>query len=96
MAVTGTIMVTENEILARVLQAQLTAGPPIGIEEIYHFSHDFQLKKVSFSDQPSVAHRQLELQGLLQHSFEQCPERTAPRPVRVWEPSTGWRELPRP
>lgn len=87
------IRASDQEIVARIF-----VGPGVasGVEEIYEFSPDFQLRRVSFSDNYPEAHEELQRRGVLQHSFEECPERAAARPVRVWEPSKGWMELPHP
>ncbi len=40
-----------------------------------------------------ISHRQLEKEGKLDHTLENCPERLHPRPVRVWTPAGGWKEI---
>lgn len=40
----------------------------------------------------AVIHRQYEMQGLLRHSFERCPDFQDPIRLRRWTPGEGWAE----
>jgi len=73
----------------------LTREGPEGVFAYYDFSLDPepQLLSVTFSDPYWRWHKQLEEEGKIKHTQEQCPERDGPRGVRVWEPGSGWREM---
>ncbi len=38
-------------------------------------------------------HHQLEGEGKIKHSVEQCPERTKPRLVRMWTLEKSWTDV---
>ncbi len=59
----------------------------------YDLSDSFVPQSVWVSDQYWALHRQLELEGKIHHSVEQCPERTQPQPVRMWSPEAGWKDI---
>ena len=60
---------------------------------VYEFSSRLELVRAEFSARYWDHHRALEAEGKLDHTREECPDRNGPRPVHVWEPGTGWREL---
>lgn len=53
---------------------------------------DFEVEAVRVPDSYVDAHVQLEREGRLDHSFDECPEHRDGLPVQVWAESTGWRE----
>jgi hypothetical protein len=60
------------------------------IDAVYEFTPSLEFIAASFSARYWQMHAQLEAEGKLDHSREQCPERDGPQPIQVWEPSTGW------
>jgi hypothetical protein len=61
--------------------------------EQYDLSKDFVPQSVWISDHFWTLHREMEVEGKIHHTVEQCPERTQPQPVRMWSPETGWKEI---
>lgn len=57
---------------------------------VYTLGHDLTVQHVMMSDRYWHRHRQLEREGRLTHSVEECPERRQGVPVRVWTASEGW------
>jgi hypothetical protein len=57
---------------------------------IYNLSDRLEIETATRSDAYWDRHRQLEAEGKIKHSVEQCPERTKPLPVRAWTPEKGW------
>jgi hypothetical protein len=43
-----------------------------------------------------MLHRKYEREGKLDHTLENCPERLHPRPIRMWTPGGGWKEIQLP
>lgn len=64
-----------------------------GVEGVYEFTSDFELKAAGFSDPHRGLHRELEAAGKITHAYDQCPERDGPGVVRAWDPARGWHEL---
>jgi hypothetical protein len=65
----------------------------------YLVSPNFAISSFQYTGSYWGAHKQLELQGRLDHTAEECPEQTAPVEVREWTPALGWRQqmvMPRP
>ena len=56
-------------------------------------TEDLQVTRLTHSDQYWQVHQELENEGRLTHSAEQCPERTLPIDVRKWTPAAGWSML---
>lgn len=40
-----------------------------------------------------MLHREMEKEGRLDHSLENCPERLHPKPVMLWTPSGRWKKI---
>ncbi len=83
----------------------LRAGNTLGAQTIEHWPsalafYEFSLGRevlpigLRFSDGFKVVHEQLEKEGKLKHTFEQCPDRTKPKIVRMWTPPRGWEDVP--
>lgn len=68
---------------------------PMGMREYYVFHTQPALEPFSFrfSSDYDMLHRELEKEHKLNHTLESCPERLHPKPVRVWTPSVGWKEI---
>lgn len=81
------VQVLPDRILVRTVEV---ASPDQAAEAIYEFSPGLELTAASFSSNYWDTHRALELQGKLNHSRGQCPDRDGPRTIEVWEPSTDW------
>lgn len=77
---------------------ELGAAPearPIGMHEYYvfHTLPNIQPFSFRFSSDYDMVHRGLEKQHKLDHTLESCPERLHPKPVKVWTPSAGWKDI---
>jgi hypothetical protein len=62
----------------------------------YDLSDNFVPQSAWVSDQYWALHRQMESEGKIHHTVEQCPERTQPQTVRMWSPEDGWKEIKLP
>jgi hypothetical protein len=51
---------------------------------------DFRVVEFERSDRYWQAHRNLESQGRLSHTVDQCPDRDQPAQIMVWTPEAGW------
>ena len=54
----------------------------------------FSVISLRYNSDYDRLHRAWSVEGKLNHSLENCPERLHPQPVRLWTPATGWTELP--
>jgi hypothetical protein len=69
-----------------------TTEPP-GADWIkYDLMENFVPKSFTVSDHFWTLHRQMEAEGKIHHTVEQCPEH-APRRVQVWSPEHGWEQI---
>lgn len=77
------------------LIVRLVEGNAQGIQghSLVTMRPDFSISEWDLSDSYWQAHRSAERLGLLDHSDVQCPERSRARPVRVWTPANGWRNV---
>lgn len=60
---------------------------------IFEFSHGFELQRASYSDGYWELHRQLEREGKIGHSRENCRDRFGPQLVRSWDLKHGWTKI---
>ena len=67
-------------------------GTPL-LRGVYHLSADLTPEWFAMSDAYWETHRRLSGEGKLNHSPEECPERTRGMVVRSWERKAGWKEL---
>jgi hypothetical protein len=58
----------------------------------YDFSNVLAPEAVSPSGSYPLYHKELEQEGLLKHSFADCPETKRPMSLRRWESATGWQD----
>lgn len=80
-----------SNLIARTIEMTSTAGDA---DVIYELTvPTLELVRATFSDRYWQLHRTLELEGRINHSRAECPDRNGPRPVQVWEPTTGWRTV---
>jgi hypothetical protein len=56
----------------------------------YDLSEDFVPASYAISDHFWTLHRQMEAEGKIHHTVEQCPERSGPRKVQMWSAERGW------
>ncbi|MBI4471977.1 MAG: hypothetical protein HY646_04870 [Acidobacteria bacterium] len=63
---------------------------------LYELNEQFNVERVDMFDGFWDVHRELESQGHILHSVENCPERTEPKHIRVFEPGRGWRDTMAP
>jgi hypothetical protein len=86
-----TIQVTDDQIEIRKKEND----SKIGYQTVYLLREDggVRLVSVRFDSGYDMLHRQLEKEGKIGHSLEQCPERLHPRAVRMWTPVNGWTEI---
>jgi hypothetical protein len=70
-------------------------GRPMGMREYYvfHTLPTIQPFSFRFSSDYDMLHRELEKEHKLNHTLESCPERLHPKPVKVWTPSAGWKDI---
>jgi excisionase family DNA binding protein len=59
----------------------------------YDLTEGFVPKSFTVSDHFWTLHRQMEAEGKIHHTVEQCPERTRPRRVQMWSPEHGWGQI---
>jgi hypothetical protein len=67
------------------------SDPPL--RTVYHLTPDFVPASVARADMYWATHERLWAEGRIGHSAADCPERTRPFVVRIWEPASGWREV---
>ena len=60
------------------------------VDAVYEFTPSLELLAASFSARYWEMHAQLEAEGKLDHTRDQCPDRDGPRDLQVWEPAAGW------
>jgi hypothetical protein len=84
------LAVKGDSLLARTIETpgSGTGGGPA--DALYEFTPSLEVRRATFSDRYWEMHRQLESQGKIMHTREQCPDRDGPREIRVWEPASGW------
>ena len=63
------------------------------LANLNHLSADLTPEWFAMSDAYWETHRRLSGEGKLNHSPEECPERTRGMVVRSWERTAGWKEL---
>jgi hypothetical protein len=85
----ASILQHDGSVEVIVAEEEWTAGIPadwVG----YKLSPDLHLQGFSVSDHLLVHHKELEAQGKLNHTVEQCPDTHRPRAVRMWSQEHGW------
>lgn len=82
-----------NRVKENVVEVHTLEDSSNRVEGIFEFSSDLELKNATFSDQHRKVHRRLEAEKKITHSYEDCPERYGPLPVRAWDSVNGWRDL---
>ena len=73
--------------MARTIEVPATHQAP---DALYEFTPALDLVRASYSDRYWEKHRELETQGKISHSRQQCPDRNGPREIRIWDPESGW------
>ncbi len=84
---------TGKDIRVETLENAVESARGPGAIGIFEFSEDFRLKRASWSDGYREAHRKLEREGKISHSWERCPDRFGPRLIRSWDPQHDWMEI---
>ena len=51
----------------------------------------FDLLSLRYDSDYDVLHHAWSTEGKLSHKLENCPERSHPKPIRLWTPSRGWK-----
>jgi hypothetical protein len=76
----------------RIAGGQAIAEGEFGVHRgaMYWFGPDLGVTAHRWLPQYQAAHRDLETQGRIDHTFEQCPDSTTPRSVRWWRRDGGW------
>ena len=87
------ILPREGGIRVWVTETGNNGDPPGADWEMYGLSPDFVPQGFEVSDHIPVLHKQLEAEGKIKHKVEQCPDLNHPRPVRMWSPQDGWKEI---
>jgi hypothetical protein len=85
--------------LIRVNERRLQVGTtetdsPMQLWASYELSENFDGDSVAMSDGYWQLHRKLEQEGKIHHTVENCPERTAPKIIRRFDPTHGWIDVP--
>lgn len=87
------VVPSETGVTTWVAETWASNGPAPNAWIGYALSnHDLAPQAAWMSDSYWALHRRLEMEGLLRHTADACPERTGFRTVRVWQPKTGWSE----
>jgi hypothetical protein len=88
------LAVKGDSLLARTMETpgSETGGGPA--DALYELTPSLEVTRARFSDRYWEMHHQLESQGKITHTREQCPDRDGPREIRVWEPASGWTTMP--
>lgn len=86
------VRVIGDEIEIRKAELNPHESPP---QTIYLLKADPEVRVVSlrFESGYDMLHRQLQQEGKLRHTLEDCPERLHPRPIKMWTPAGGWTEI---
>jgi hypothetical protein len=79
-----------GRIIVRSIEVPAAGAGPAA-DALYEFTPSLDLIRASFSERYWELHRELEAQGQLHHTREQCPDKDGPRDVLEWKPETGWR-----
>lgn len=89
------VFIEGDRIIARTseLDRPTNVGPLS--DAIYEFSMTMELLDAQYGDRYWDHHRRLELEGRVQHTRAQCPERDGPPVVDVWTREQGWRRITR-
>ena len=84
------VELTADRIVARTIEMP---GSDLhgAVDVLYEFTHALDLISANFSNHYREQHRVLALEGKLDHSFEQCPDRDGPREILEWTPRSGWK-----
>jgi hypothetical protein len=78
-----------ERLIARTIE--VPQGDGDAADALYEFTAALDLISASFSSRYWDIHRDLERQGKLDHTRQQCADRDGPKGIRIWEPATGWR-----
>lgn len=81
----GRVVVHTDEIASRPGQD--------GIDGIYEFTPDMEVKTAYFNDKYWDLHRRLELERRIFHSRNECPDRFGPSRIQAWSPESGWEDI---
>jgi hypothetical protein len=87
------LTVRDNALLVRTVEVPPTETS-LATHALYEFTPQLELVHADYADRYWEVHRELQLQGKIGHSREQCPERDGPPQIEIWEPGTGWRVQP--
>jgi hypothetical protein len=85
------LAVKPDTVVARTIEVPAIAQ---AADALYEFTPSLDLIRASYSDRYWELHRELESQGKISHTRQQCPDRNGPREIRVWEPESGWSSVP--
>ena len=86
-----TVRVKDNEI--EVVKSEIQSAA--GTTTIYRllWGTEVTVGSLRYDSGYDMLHKQWSAEGKLDHTLENCPERLHPKPVRVWTPSGGWKEV---
>jgi hypothetical protein len=85
------VELTANRIIARTIER--VRDTQFAGDAIYEFDKSLELVNASFSPLYWTMHQELEAEGKLHHSREQCPDKNGPREILLWERETGWKTV---
>lgn len=84
------IHVDDGHVWVGTSETDLDTSPP-GTDWIkYELSDNFVPQSFTVSDHFWTSHRQMEVEGKIHHSVEECPERNGPIKAQMWSPERGW------
>jgi hypothetical protein len=63
------------------------------ITQFLELSDDLVPKNIAFSAGYKEAHERLEKRGLINHKWSDCQEQRHPATARIWDETSGWREV---
>jgi len=85
------VSVEDQQIQLQKRELNESNGPAT----IYLLRANSDVRPVSlrFDSSYDMLHRELEREGRIHHTLEECPERLHPRPIKMWTPTGGWAEI---
>ncbi len=87
-----TSRVVDIRPLPRQLKITVAEGPG-DAASVAFISSDLRVTSCQPTDRYWLVHKSLELQHLIGHTADQCPERTKAREVDRWMPGQGWQHM---
>jgi hypothetical protein len=90
------VLITNAQIQAMTLEVAAGNTSPPADWGLYSISESSIPESVAFSDDYSLMHERLRLEGKIHHTLADCPERLKPIVVREWSALNGWTTIALP